>query len=313
MALQSPLFPIDQPVMPEDRQIGRQPSIDLLERRVEGAVHQWLIGPRRIGKTSVAKAVLARLRANEAVALDVDLSKIGVATPEGLAGEIARQAQAAHVGAHRARRRLLGLASRQAPEAKRLGEALQSLGFKDEGDALAAVSALLAGADAGEPGLGGVLEALALHARASGRRVFLLLDEVHLLAELAHCEEQLAGWAREPDVPIVLVLAGSEESAVQALRDPGRPLAPVGQELHLADIATEDWLHGLRRRFEEASVNVSPGEVLAIVEASDGHPRRTMLIATLVHSAALEQPDRTATTALVELAIQDAKGDRAWT
>jgi len=312
VALQSPLFPIDQPVMPENRQIGREPSIDLLERRVEGAVHQWLIGPRRIGKTSVAKAVLARLRDKDAVALDVDLSKIDIDTPEALAGEIARQAQAAHVGAHRARRRLLDRASSRAPEAKRLSAALQGLGFNDEADAFAAVSALLAGADGGEPGLDGVLEALALHARASGRRVFLLLDEVHLLANLPHCEEHLAHWAREPDIPIVLILAGSEESAVQALRDPGRPLAPVGQELHLADIATEDWLHGLSERFRDADVNVSQGEILALVEASDGHPRRTMLIATLVHGAALEQPDRTASKTLVELAIGDAKSDRSW-
>ncbi len=310
MTLQSPLFPIDQPVMPEDRQIGRQPSIDLLQHRVEGAVHQWLIGPRRIGKTSVAKAVLARLRAKDLVALDVDLSKIDIATPQGLAGEIARQAQAAHVGAQRARRRLL---TRQAPEAKRLGEALTSLGFKDEGEALAAVSALLAGADAGEPGLGGVLEALAVHARASGRRVFLLLDEVHLLAGLPHCEEELAAWARKADIPIVLILAGSEESAVRALRDSGRPLAPVGQEFHLPDIATEDWLHGLRRRFGEAAVVIADEQLFAVVEASDGHPRRTMLIAAYAHSAAVAQPDRTATAALVELAIQDARGDRAWT
>jgi hypothetical protein len=49
------------------------------------------------------------------------------------------------------------------------------------------------------------------------------------------------------------------------------------------------------------------------VEASDGHPRRTMLIAAYAHSAAVAQPDHTATATLVELAIKDARGDRAWT
>jgi hypothetical protein len=299
--------------MPEDRQIGRRPSIDLLQRRVEGAVHQWLIGPRRIGKTSVAKAVLARLRAKDVVALDVDLSKLEISTPQGLAGEIARQAQAARAGAPQAGRRLLRFASRRAPEAGQLGAALKDLGFSEEGEALAAVSALLAGADDGTPGLGGVLEALALHARATGHRVVVLFDEVHLLAGLSGGEEELARWARESDVPIGFIFAGSEQSAVRALRDSGRPLAPVGQEVHLPDIATEDWLHGLRRRFAEATVVIADEQLLAVVEASDGHPRRTMLIAAYAHSAAVAQPDHTATATLVELAIKDARGDRAWT
>lgn len=233
--------------------------------------------------------------------------------PQGLAGEIARQAQAARAGAPQAGRRLLRFASRRAPEAGQLGAALKDLGFSEEGEALAAVSSLLAGADDGAPGLGVVLEALALHARATGRRVVVLLDEVHLLAGLSGGEEELARWARESDVPILFIFAGSEESAVRALRDSGRPLAPVGQEFHLSDIATEDWLHGLRRRFGEAAVVIADEQLFAVVEASDGHPRRTMLIAAYTHTAASAQPDRTATAALVELAIKDARGDRAWT
>lgn len=312
MALQAPPFPIDQPVMPEDRQIGRRHSIDLMEQRVEAAVHQWLIGPRRIGKTSVAKAVLARLRCSDVVALDIDLSKLEISTAWGLAGEIARQARAAKAGAPQAGRRLLRFAGRQAPGAGRLSAALKDLGFADQAEALAAVSALLAGADDGAPGLNGVFEALALHARATDNRVVLLLDEVHLLDQLTQCEEDVAHWAREPDAPITLIFAGSEESAVRALREPGRPLAAVGQEFHLPDISTEDWLSGLRRRFAEADVTVADEQLFAVVEASDGHPRRTMLIATYIHSSAAAQPERTATETLVDLAISDARKDRAW-
>ena len=75
MALSLPLFPIDQPV-PEERQVGRRSSIDALERRLTDVSHQWLIGERRIGKTSVAEAVLTRLREQGAVALSVDLDRI---------------------------------------------------------------------------------------------------------------------------------------------------------------------------------------------------------------------------------------------
>jgi hypothetical protein len=297
--------------MPEERQIGRRPSIDALEARMDAVAHQWLIGPRRIGKTSVAKAVLARLRTKDVVALDVDLSKLDISTPEGLAGEIARQGQAAGAGAPRAGRRLLRFVGRHGPGAGRVGERLKELGFDNEGQALAAVSSLLASADDGAPGLGSVLEALGLHARATGRHVVILLDEVHLLADLAGCEEEVARSAREIDGPIVFIFAGSEEAAVRALREPGRPLAPVGQEFHLPDIGTEDWLRGLGDRFEEAGMSIADEQLFAIVEASDGHPRRTMLIATYVHAAAA-QSDRTATEVMVELAIRDAKDDRGW-
>jgi hypothetical protein len=313
MPLQAPTFPIDQPVMPEERQIGRGPSIDLLRRRLDGATHQWLIGPRRIGKTSVAKAALARLRADGVVALDVDMSKLTITTEQELAGEIARQAQAAHAGQPPVGRRLKRFGGRHAGTANRLGRTLADLGFSDEGDALAAVASLLAGADDGAPGLRNVLEALSLHARATGRRSAALIDEVHLLADIEGCESELARWARETDSPIVFLFAGSEESAVRALREHGRPLAAIGEELPLPDISTEDWLHGLRRRFEEAQVTIDGGGLLSIVEASDGHPRRTMLICARVSTAAAAAPGREATQALIELAIRDARGDRSWT
>ena len=299
--------------MPEQRQIGRGASIDLLRDRLDDATHQWLIGPRRTGKTSVAKAVLARLRADGGVALDIDMSKLSITTELDLAGEIARQAQAAHAGLPRVARRLTGLVRRRAGDAKRLGKTLEELGFGDDGEALAAVAALLAEADDGSPGLATVLEALSLHARATGRRSVILLDEVHLLASVDGAERELARWARESDVPVVFTFAGSEESAVRALREPGRPLAPIGEELSLPDIATEDWLHGLRRRFEEAAVTVKDAHLLSIVEASDNHPRRTMLICARLHSSAEAASDQTATDALVELAIRDARGDHSWT
>lgn len=313
MSLQPVIFPIDQPVMPEERQIGRLAAIDTLEARLDGAAHQWLIGERRIGKTSVAKAVLARRRKRGSVALDIDLSKLDIASPEGLAGEIARQAQAAHAGGSvGGSGGILGFARTQKSKARRLSKALEGLGFENEGQALAAVAALLAGADDGAPGLGRVLGALSLHARATGRNVVVLLDEVHLLADLSQADEQVARWCREPDCPIVFVFAGSEEAAVRALREPGRPLAPMGQEFQLADIAREDWLYGLRRRFLEAEVEIGQLELNAIISASGGHPRRTMLIASNVQAAAGLQPDHVATEILVELAIRDTQQDRAW-
>jgi hypothetical protein len=99
---------------------------------------------------------------------------------------------------------------------------------------------------------------------------------------------------------------------VRALREPGRPLALIGEELPLPDISTEDWLHGLRSRFQEAKISVKDEQLLAMVEAADNHPRRTMLIGSRVRGSAEAAPDGEVTKVLVELAIRDAKGDRSW-
>lgn len=311
--MQPVIFPIDQPVMPESRQIGRAPSIDRLERKLASPAHIWLIGERRIGKTSVAKAVFARSRRANLVALDVDLSRPGVDSPAALAGDIARQAQAAGAGTESAGRRILGFGRRESASVKGLGDALEELGFEGAGDALAASAALLAGGDDGSPGLERTLGALALHARATGRRVWILLDEVHLLARLAEAEKTVAHYCHQDGCPIVFLFSGSEESAVAALREPGRPLTAIGEEFVLPEIAWEDWMVGLATRFTEAGVSIGEQELYALLEASDGHPRRTMLVASRTHDSALAEPDRHADATLVELAIREARRDRSWT
>jgi hypothetical protein len=309
VSLQPTFFPIDQPVMPEGRQIGREGAIVALKAKLETPAHQWLIGERRIGKTSVAKAVLARLRAEGSLALDVDLSKRRLATPQELAGEIARQAQAGRAGEAK---KIARIARRQRGRIKELGEALGRFGFEDEGKALDAVSALLAGADDGSPGLDRVLGSLALQARATARRVYLLLDEVHLLAAIQSAEEVLARWCHEPESPIVCILAGSEESAARELREPGRPLTALGEEFALPEIGPEDWIVGLRERFDEAGVEIEIDQLDAIVQASGGHPRRTMLIASRVRATTRQEGNLIAGPILVELGIREAEEDRSW-
>jgi AAA domain len=252
-------------VMPEERQIGRRPTIERLVTRIAQA-HQWIVGPRRIGKTSVAKAVLARLRQHGVIALDVDLSKLEIVKAESLAAEIVRQAHEAGVEVANARE------------------------------------------DGGSPGLDDVFVALVSHGRATGTSIVILIDEVHLLAGLPRGERELARWCREENCPLLFMFAGSEESAVRALREQGAPLALIGQEFELSDIAREDWMHGLARRFQEVDVRIDDRALSSILDASEGHPRRTMLIASNIHMAAIAQPDRVANQSLVELSMAIAHG-----
>src|SRR5215203_2233200 len=292
-------FPIDEPVMPEERQIGRRVCIEKLEKRLTLPVNQWLIGQRRIGKTSVAKAALARLRKRGSVAIDTDLSKLEISSSQALAGEIARQAQAARAGDAAVKARsLFDFAKKHRGRARGLGETLEQLGFEDAGDALMTASAVLAEGDDGSPGLDNVLGALALHARATEQRAYVLLDEVHLLAHVERAEETMAKWCREPENPIVFIFAGSEESAAQALRERGQPMASIGEEFELSEIAAEDWIPGLRERFEDVGVRIETTQLKTILQASRCHPRRTMLIASRVRAAAATEPDGAAGPAL---------------
>jgi hypothetical protein len=313
VTLQPNLFPIDQPVMPEERQIGRRVCIESLENRLAAPAHQWLIGERRIGKTSVAKAVLARMRQQGSVAIDIDLSRLQISSSQALAGELSRQAQAAGAGDPAATlARILSFAKKQRGRAKGLSKALERLGFEGEGQALAAVAAVLAEGDDGAPGLGTVLGAVALHARATERRAYLLLDEIHLIANLDQAQEKVAKWCREADSPIVFVFAGSEESAAQALREERQPLASIGEEFELPDIAPDDWIPGLKARFAEAEVKIERAGIEAILKASGCHPRRTMLVASRVRASARMEPEGIATSAVIELAIKEAEKDRSW-
>jgi hypothetical protein len=69
---------------------------------------------------------------------------------------------------------------------------------------------------------------------------------------------------------------------------------------------------GLRARFADPEVEIANNELDAIIMAAEGHPRRTMFVASRVRASVEMQPDGLATPTLVELAIQEAEQDRSW-
>lgn len=308
-ALPLPAFPIDGPVLPESRQIGRRDTIaDLTARIVDQATHQWIVGPRRIGKTSVAKASAARLRAHGHVALELDLSRSSVKDGPTLASELARQARVAGVGS----RTLAGerqLSRRVKRMTRPAGAAIGAIGDDDPARALEAVAALLGAAEERGADLGTVLQGLGLAPALASRRIMVLLDEVHRLRSIG-CDAEIAVAARSQQRGLVFVFAGSEESVVEELRDDG-PLANVGQSFSVPEIATLDWLHGLGARFAEIGLHVPEGLLFEVVEASSGHPRSTMLICSYIQSAC--RNGDAADAVLVRDAIAQARRDRSWT
>src|ERR1700722_11366585 len=68
------LFPTDEPVS-GDALIGRADDVDAIATAVPGAINVVLAGPRRLGKTSVARAALEVCRRADAYTVAVDLFK----------------------------------------------------------------------------------------------------------------------------------------------------------------------------------------------------------------------------------------------
>jgi hypothetical protein len=306
MALPLPAFPIDGPVVPEERLIGRSDFLAQLERRaLKQAAHQWILAPRRMGKTSIAKALLDRVR-HEHVALEVDLSSARVSTANALAAELAVQARAAGVGT----RGLRGAAKvvTKAARDRRIEQLAKLVGEEDAATAIRSVQAILGRAEEVTPELEQVLRALAVHALVAEHRVVVLIDEVPRLASIGGAEA-VANVARAGQHGLVLLLAGSEESAVAALFDDG-PLRGIGQQCPLPDISTADWMEGLRTRFAEIGVEIDPAQLFDVIEASDGHPRRTMLVCS--HIQDLVDGTSIADRALVSAAIDVARKSRTW-
>jgi Cdc6-like AAA superfamily ATPase len=66
------LFPVGGPV-PPDLVIGRAGEIDELERRYREELHTMLVGPRRIGKTTVCEVVCDRARRSEVAVVAIEV------------------------------------------------------------------------------------------------------------------------------------------------------------------------------------------------------------------------------------------------
>lgn len=318
-----PVFPIDGPVRPPGRMIGRAADVEALAR-VLGQEHvsQLLADERRTGKTSVVMAALDEMRSRGRIAIDCDLSADGQRSSRTVAGHLAAQARIAGIGNPRAGRR----AARTAREilGRLSGDALrgltQLLGIEDAADAAGAVVMLLGPADDGATQLPAVLRALQAHAVLADEPVVIFVDELQAPADASvgwkrqdatDLENHLAQAARSAPGGLVFCFAGSDSALRESLLKPGRPLAGIGARFELQPIAYGAWVPGLRARFGELGQSVEADALDAILDEGRGHPRRTMHICH--HASQWARPNRDVVDgSVVENAIRDARHHPSW-
>lgn len=298
------LFKIGGPIVPEDRLIGRETILDDLDFAVrKQRAHTWLVGVRRIGKTSLALAVVERHRdAEGGWALHVDLSS-GISSCAQLAERIAELARAAGVKASAAERTAKARRGLKAG-AKLIKENAATLGLPDELADAAKVAERVN--DALGPveedtvrDLREVLVALEAASDITGKPIVVFIDEIQRVRNTKKrgqrkkewddaedglaVQRALAGVMQGTGSAITFILAGSDGDAIAELRAEGMPLHHDGSDFEVPDIGDDDWIAGITDRFAEVDIPIAPEQITEVLKASKRHSQRTMSVFHHLH------------------------------
>lgn len=284
------------PPLTDEQQVGRRPIIDDLAERLRRGEVKKLYEPRRVGKTTVARLALRRIRAEAGIDAEVNLAIHR--DPREVASELAAQPAAGMTVPEAARsavRRFGNILSGTRPE---LGD--------DASAILAIVDRLLEDGQS----LARVLRRAGQHAR---RRLAVLLDEAHVIGAWPPADRDALGAALR-DLTNLGVVIASESRALELLSGEGGPLQYVGDRFVLPPIADADWRSELARRFARLGVPILPSALDLILRESRGHPYRTMLVARESAIAAITGagPGGRCSETHVQAALLVARRDEAW-
>jgi hypothetical protein len=303
------LFPTSRAIS-EPLQIGRTGAIDQLLAWVLAGTSVLLLEERRIGKSSVALAVLDRIRDADdgTLALHADLRDgVGdsVALVRKLLDQAAGQGAGARITALAAKNKLARGVNEKVRRQIRLAGTL--LGVDDE------IATILDLGEALTPGrttsLSRALDALDAHGRITGNRVVVFIDEIQDLLgwdDTTQTQSEIRAGARRRDGTLAFIFAGSDPTALE-LFEPGAKLDFVGERYELPAIPLEAWQEGLRTRFRQAGYDISPDQIAQIYLATDGHPQLTMSICAHTIQWADSDGATAITPAIVRRAITAAR------
>lgn len=307
------LFPTGGAI-PEDLQIGRSHVIEQLTAHAMGGQTQFLAEDRHLGKSSVVLAMVNRALGEPAtgcLVLSVDL-RDGIDSSEKLAKTLLTQA--AHQGAGlkiAALARKGALARIGQPVRAGLKNAGDLLGLRDEAAVVAAIGDALTPRD--DVTLEDALKALDARGHAANARTIIAVDEAQELAgwhDSALIQQWLAATIKRGGSTIAFVISGSEKHTVAALFEtPAAPLHGLGIRRSLPPISRDDWVTGLRSRYDQAGITIDTEILHKILYYSNALPLPTMLICQ--HTLDwLEQDQVTAAT--VDQAVRDARRHPSW-
>jgi hypothetical protein len=293
----SELFPAG-PIIDEQHQIGRLSSIEGLAERLRAGDVVRVFDRRRWGKSSVARAALSRLEAEQMVVMRLALDEYP--TPAAAAAVLA---DAFTTPVERAASGARGLSSR-------LGGALSRAGQAAGSDEATVLGGLLQGLRPEEVTLRRVLEAIPAELDRQHRRGAIVVDEAHVIARWeGDVRAALRAFMARDDRLTGIALASSDSRAERKLKR-SSVLGYLGEELSLPPIDIGDWRQGLVPRFQAAGVPIDEDALALLLEESRCHPYCTMLLAK--QTAQLAQTFGRTTTSVVRLALPTVRKHEAW-
>jgi hypothetical protein len=306
------LFPTHGAIS-EEQQIGRDKEIAALEARVHDHGDALLLHPRKQGKSTVALAATRRVATSGGIVAEVDITQAGVNSGPSLARALlaSLHSKGAHLGRAFELRSAVSKQKGRIGRIRKTASAASQLGV-DEGHPLAVVLEELPIAH--EPTLDEVLDQIASLGEKIDTAVFLdELQEIGKWRDTDEVQAALARFARRPGRRVSLIVAGSEQSATEALFAEGRPLHYDIDFLRLEPIDDVDWHREITARFRRAGHQIGAERIRQILAATNGHPLRTMSVAkhTLRNVRDAGEPD--VGYGAVAAAIDEASSHPSWT
>jgi len=291
------LFPAG-PVLDEEHQVGRIDSIEALADRLRAGDVVRVFDRRRWGKSSVARAALQRLHVEGLITARVALDEYP--TPAAAAAVLAEAFAAPSRRATTAARSV----------GSRIGEVLSRGGQAAGSEEASVVGGLLEGLRPEEVTLQGVLAAIPEMLTTHSQRAAVVIDEAHVIETWEkEARAALRAFLANSDRRTGVALASSDERAERKLRR-SSVLGYLGEEFTIPPIATPDWNHALRSKFDEAGVPIEADALALLLDESRGHPYCTMLLAK--QTAQLGLPFGATSTSVVRLALPTVEKHDAW-
>lgn len=306
------LFPTHGP-LDEDQQIGRTATIVALTDRLRERGDALLLEDRRVGKTSVVRAALTRVRLrHDGITGEVNLTAANVSDGASFARALMRVLHDAD-GALSRHLRARGAIADQGARLRRARTGLRRLTSAIGGDELQPLADLLPLLELEAPTLDTILQHLA-HA---GRRhpVVVFLDEVQELQrwpDAQAVQQSLARFMRTDGRRTAVVVAGSDRTATASIFAEGTPLHWDFEAFPLPPIDEVDWHQGLAERFAAAGVAIESARIRQILDASRGHPLRTMTVAKETLREARAAAEDAVSWGAVDVAIRRAGSHPSW-
>lgn len=286
-----PLFPLGGPVPPE-LIVGRRGDIDEVVRRLGEGLSTMLVGPRRIGKTTVCAAACQELKDSGIVVVEVDV-------PERPDSQALLQliVDACSRISLQARGRTVLRAARPTIE-KILGDQGVPLDLSSLGDA------------GGDLPLRAVLDLPAQIARREKRRAMLFLDELQRVVDYADGDDVLRDlvdlYGGSGDA--VVLVDGSDDRALDGMFGPPVHFGKLVDRLTLdPQIPLTSWRAPLTDRFATAGLVLPDDARERILAWSDGRPYATMAAARYTALSARKTSSDTVAEFDVQMGIDEAE------